>query len=99
MAVPTEPHVDGSTREADKPKAEPGNDSQAKTSPTGTASADESNRAREQNSRKTEPENDIGKSRGNGFFEITIENAWVSTKPGRFSFVATALLRSRGLFS
>jgi hypothetical protein len=86
MAVPNEPPVESSTRDADKAKAEPGNDSQAETSPSGTASADESNRARKENLRKTEPENDIGKSRSNGFFEITIENAWVSTKSGSFEF-------------
>lgn len=85
-AGPTEPPVESSTREADKPKTEMGNDSQAKTSPTGTTSADESNRAGEDNRRKAGPENDIGKSRGNGFFEITIENAWVSAKSGSFEF-------------
>lgn len=81
-AMPTEPAVGSSAPEAHKAKPESVNDSQTKMNSTETASADESNRPRKENVRKTEPENDIGKSRANGFFEITIENAWVSTKAG-----------------
>ena len=86
IAMTTAPRVESSTPQTDQPNVETGEAPQANISSTGSASSDQSERPREEGRRVIEPGNDIGKSRGNGSFEITIENAWVSRKSGSFNF-------------